>query len=515
MNETDLLPIITHDQAVRKNIVAESHYWFFHFYLSRYVSYETAPFHREMIKLTEDSQHPLLIFMAFRGSGKSTILSLSYPLWALLGKKGKRFIMIISETQYQAQLLLHHIKDELEYNELLKKDFGPFISRSTQWSVDTIVIPRYNAKIIAASTEQSIRGIRHAEVRPDLIICDDIEDLNSVKTMDSRSKNFRWLIGDVIPTGDKDTQLLIVGNMLHEDSVLMRLQQMIDEDKIDGIIKKYPIIEDGKTLWESKFPDSAALEKEKRKIGNLIAWKREYELQITPEEGQVIASNDIKGYDTLPTPYEPPKPLSHYSEYEKAKCKEEANKIIRLEKVATGIDLAISQKDSADYTAMVTIHAFNFGDSTIKYYVMPHPINKRLSFADTCAQAEKISRAHGDGIPTKLYVEQVGYQPAAVESLKMRKLPVEGIPVGGTDKRARLEIVSPLIQQGDILFPKKGCEELIAQIVGFGVEKHDDLLDAFTLVIMQLMKKPPQTVRWDFGKPDGGTITKGLWTMQF
>ena len=40
-----------------------------------------------------------------------------------------------------------------------------------------------------------------------------------------------------------------------------------------------------------------------------------------------------------------------------------------------------------------------------------------------------------------------------------------------------------LIKNGTILFPDKGCEELIEQLVGFGVEKHDDLADAFSLLI--------------------------------
>ena len=40
-----------------------------------------------------------------------------------------------------------------------------------------------------------------------------------------------------------------------------------------------------------------------------------------------------------------------------------------------------------------------------------------------------------------------------------------------------------LIKTGKILFPKKGCEELLRQLVHFGVEKHDDLADAFSVLI--------------------------------
>ncbi|MEN9881393.1 MAG: hypothetical protein RLZZ308_576, partial [Candidatus Parcubacteria bacterium] len=40
-----------------------------------------------------------------------------------------------------------------------------------------------------------------------------------------------------------------------------------------------------------------------------------------------------------------------------------------------------------------------------------------------------------------------------------------------------------------VKFPKQGCEELIEQLVGFGVEKHDDLADAFSLLVNTTLDK--------------------------
>jgi hypothetical protein len=118
---------------------------------------------------------------------------------------------------------LANIKRELETNELLKADIGPFEEISDEWGSNSIVIPKYGARITVASTEQSIRGLRHGEYRPDLVICDDVEDLNSVKTKEGRDKTFNWLVGEVLPIGDQDTKMVLVGNLLHEDSLLMRL----------------------------------------------------------------------------------------------------------------------------------------------------------------------------------------------------------------------------------------------------------------------------------------------------
>ena len=100
------------------------------------------------------------------------------------------------------------------------------------------------SRITAASTEQSIRGLRHNQYRPDLIIGDDVEDLASTKTRESRQKTYQWLTGEVIPAGDQNTRLIIIGNLLHEDSLLMHLKQDLEEKRIDGLFKTYPLFDE-------------------------------------------------------------------------------------------------------------------------------------------------------------------------------------------------------------------------------------------------------------------------------
>jgi hypothetical protein len=40
-----------------------------------------------------------------------------------------------------------------------------------------------------------------------------------------------------------------------------------------------------------------------------------------------------------------------------------------------------------------------------------------------------------------------------------------------------------------VLFPRYGCEQLIEQLTGFGVEKHDDLADAFAILILKTIEE--------------------------
>src|ERR1019366_10131501 len=46
------------------------------------------------------------------------------------------------------------------------------------------------------------------------------------------------------------------------------------------------------------------------------------------------------------------------------------------------------------------------------------------------------------------------------------------------DKRARLRVAARYIKTGVVKFPRKGAEQLITQLLGFGSEKHDDAVDA-------------------------------------
>jgi hypothetical protein len=46
------------------------------------------------------------------------------------------------------------------------------------------------------------------------------------------------------------------------------------------------------------------------------------------------------------------------------------------------------------------------------------------------------------------------------------------------DKRARLRVAARYIKIGIVKFPRHGCDQLLTQLLGFGVEKHDDAVDA-------------------------------------
>lgn len=471
---------IKKERQVRRMLAKNSHFWFFSIYLGHYIKSPFAPFHSEMFGLSESLDIRLSILVAFRGSGKSTLMTLSYPIWSIIGTQEKKFILILSQTQSQAKLHMANIKRELETNELLKADIGPFEEISDEWGSNSIVISKYGARITIASTEQSIRGLRHGQYRPDLVICDDVEDLGSVKTKEGRDKTFQWFVGEVLPIGDQDTKIIVVGNLLHEDSLLMRLRKAIENEKLNGKYFAYPLLDINNNIaWPAKFPTLADVELKRVDIGSDSAWYREYLLRIISDADRLVHPEWIQYYNEVPS--------------------EDNGDFLYT---ATGIDLAISQRESADYTAMVSAKVFGYGDK-LKIYILPYPVNERLSFPETYETAKQLSKDLGDGRYTKLYIEDVGYQRALIQDLVNHNVPAEGVQVSGQDKRARLALITHLIKQGRVLFPKGNrAEELIMQLTGFGVEKHDDLADAFSLLILKILEE-------DRGEPSFFIIDMG------
>ena len=57
---------------------------------------------------------------------KSTIITMSYPIWTILGEQQKRFVLILCQTRVQAKQHMVNLKRELESNTLLKNDLGAF-----------------------------------------------------------------------------------------------------------------------------------------------------------------------------------------------------------------------------------------------------------------------------------------------------------------------------------------------------------------------------------------------------
>lgn len=455
------------DPVVRRRVTPQSFRWFFPVYFPHYLQYGTADFQKELFAIAEDDSIKLAAITAFRSSSKSTVLSMAYPIWSIIGRQAMKFVVLLADSQEQARTLLSNIRSELEDNEPLRSEMGPF-AYDERWGATSLVIPKYGARITAASVQQKVRGLRHHEHRPDLIILDDVEDSISVRNLEQRDKIYSWFSKEVIPLGDLGSRIIALGNLVHEDCLLERLSKQINAHDRPGIARKFPIIDDdGKILWPSKFPTLQAIEDFRKHLHNEEAWHQEYLLKPFNAQNRVIKREWLSWYEEQRPPT-----------YPDFRC------------TLTGIDPAYSERDKADYTAMVSADIYGYGDN-IHIVVRPHPVNEHLDFVQLIARAKEVSRRVGNGKMTELLVEEVAAQTWAFQQLKkVDGYPAKGIKIGSLDKRSRLAGYSGLIESGRVVFPQTGAELLIAQLCDFGIEPHDDLVDALTIVLTEATTLP-------------------------
>ena len=287
MKKEDLLNKISTDASIRKALVKESHEAFCSIYLSHHITHPYAFFHKEMFRMTEKYDQKVNVVMAFRGSGKSTILNLSNAIWSIIGKHQKKFVLIISKSRVQSQAHFENIKAELEENELLKQDLGPFRASSSEWGDYSIELPLYGAKIMCIRSLQNIRGLKYKNQRPDLIICDDMEDIVSVRDKQNREILFQWFIGEVMSIGDEKTNIVVLGNLLSDDSFMVRLKKLMIHKRLKGVYYAYPLLDDNnKITWSAKYSVDDVLEiqqglPEKKEFDIYSIFDRDYRLNIS------------------------------------------------------------------------------------------------------------------------------------------------------------------------------------------------------------------------------------------
>lgn len=157
-----------------------------------------------------------------RGEGKSTLVTRLFTLYCLLTNQ-KRYIVLIMESLGQAYNMLEAIKAELETNPRIKMDFPDAFGIGTTWQAEQIIC-RNSVKVQIAGSGKRLRGLVFGAYRPDLIILDDLENDEQVRSPEQRDKLHSWLTKTVLPlgaVGDK-CDVIYIGTILHYDSVLAR-----------------------------------------------------------------------------------------------------------------------------------------------------------------------------------------------------------------------------------------------------------------------------------------------------
>jgi predicted phage terminase large subunit-like protein len=239
--------------AERRKQAWDSFEYFARTYFPHYVKKANSRLHdylyQRLPEIADSEKSETDDIAAPRGEAKSTITSQIFVLWCVITER-KWYAMIGMDAFDQAAIMLEAIKAELEGNPRLAMDFPEACGGGGRVWQAGVIVTRNDRKIEAVGSGKRIRGRRHGPHRPDLFIGDDLENDENVRTPEQRDKLQAWITKAVLKLGGAGDKfdVIIIGTILHYDSVLARLQKnpLWRSVKFKAIIR-WP---DNMALWD-------------------------------------------------------------------------------------------------------------------------------------------------------------------------------------------------------------------------------------------------------------------------
>lgn len=216
----------------------------------------------------------------------------------------------VSNTTSHAQTQLGNIRHELENNANLRAAYGDIVpdrSDSEKWTAGELQTTT-GAILIARGRGSQIRGVNFRARRPNVILCDDVEDEESVSTDEQREKTRKWFYGGVAPagnemdganeeTGQESLQIINLGTLLDSDALAMTLAKDIEFNTIRFGAQ----LRSGVMLWPYKMREETYARKRSRyqRLGRLDEFSREYDSSIRVSEDALFTHHNVTLYEPV------------------------------------------------------------------------------------------------------------------------------------------------------------------------------------------------------------------------
>ncbi len=416
--------------------------------------------HNEVFQILDDDKIQLAVIVAPRGFGKTSCVNLAFPSKKILFRE-KKFIVPISCTATQAVMQGENLKRELLQNRIITGLFGPMKSDNfskEMWvtSTGTAVMPR--------GAGQQVRGILFGDSRPDLIIIDDLEDAESVKSEEQRIKTKAWFFEDVwnsVDRGRKDWKIIVIGTLLHEDSLLANLL----EDPGWHHAHLSLCDEQFHSNWPDFMSDQevSALVDSYRRMGLLDSFYREY-------MGVPIAKETARFKQDM---------FKYYEETDKSFVADRP----KLENLVI-LDPAKTAKQASDETAIVGV---GVDVQTPRIYVrdiVKGHIHPDQQYTECFNMADRLG-ARTIGIEVTSLNEFITY-PMRTEMLRQKRYYNIVELKARASKEERIDALIPFYRLGFMYHNKNVCNQLEQQLMSHPRSKKDDLMDALAYVVEML-----------------------------
>ena len=433
--------------------------------------------------------HPQVAIAAPRRHAKTTAITQTCTLASVCFRE-REYVLIVSDTITQANQFLGDIKRELADNETLRSLFKiQGFEKDTEDDLIVLCSDGHEFRISAKGAEQKIRGLKWKNKRPDLIICDDLENDEIVLNKERRAKFKRWFYASLLPCKSYRGIIRYVGTILHTDSLLESVMpKRHDKHTIDTALKLYSTRTDktlpwksvkyrahnsdlSQLLWPSLYNPEyfKNLRQSHMDDGMLDVYSQEYLNYPIDESVSYFKRSDFKEFSD-----------EDYATFSKPNWKKTHN-------IYIGSDLAVSIKDNADWSVFVVA---SMNDEGMLY--INQVIRERMDSQQIVETMLSLQRVYD---PLAFSMERGQIEKSIGPFLRERMLQtstfINIVPMSPSqDKRTRARSIQARMRMGAVKFDKKAewYFDLEDEAVLFGRSKHDDQVDALAYIGLILDK---------------------------
>ena len=392
---------------------------------------------------------------AFRESAKTQIVIRANLLHALTYPKEKRsFLVVICATQRTASKKLLEVSREYLSSPEMRRMMDS-VRENSGLAFEVQYQTGQSVRIEAYGKGAAVRGLSWGAKRPDLVIIDDPQDEEDARSETVTASDWDWFLSDVYFLG-QSTRIFLIGNNLGERCIIECV--MRGADRLKFTAKKIPILtREGKSAWPEKWP-LREIERDRNTYaleGKTDIWYRNKMCEAISPDSQKFKKEYFRYYEKPPNASE----LNIY----------------------TAVDLAISEKPNADYSAIVTVGVNSAGH----WFVLDVEYGRY----DPTTTMDAVFSAVQKWRPLAVGIEAVAYQSALLHFLE-KEMPQRGIffritPLKAEKKKElRIDTLQPRFAVGTVWFKERAVwlPELEAELLAYPHGVRDDVIDALAYV---------------------------------
>lgn len=433
-------------------------------------------FHHELWELA-CSDYQYVAVAAPRGHAKSTAGTISYGLASLLFRQSD-FCLIVSDTESQASAFVGAMKDEVTQNEDLIELFGLAkdekgnvkLLKDTETEMIVEFTDGHKFRVLAKGAEQKLRGSLWNGKRPNLVLVDDLENDELVMNKDRRTKLRRWFFGALIPLMSPRGRMRIWGTILHMDSLLESfMPRWADKATREEGLKLFSMRTKG--MWKA-----VKYRAHDEKMTSFLWPERFGKEYFTAKREEYAAQGipDVYSQEYLNEPIDDSVAFFKLRDLVE-RTPDDSKK--RLRYYITG-DLAISEKETADYTVFIV---GGMDENRILHIV--NVIRERLDGKEI---VDLILALHRTYEPEAIGIEEMQITKAIGPFLREEMVAQNTYPNvvnmkhGGKDKIQRSKSIQARVRARAVRFDKTEdwYPNLEDELLKFPRARHDDQVDA-------------------------------------